>query len=116
MKLANPLSDEAILKELGCRLAQERINRSLTQEQLAHAAGIAKRTLEHIEAGDSVQLVSLVRVLRELALLEALDSLLPEVGPRPMDYLKRKGRVRQRASVPRVKEDPAKPWKWGDEQ
>jgi transcriptional regulator with XRE-family HTH domain len=116
VRLLGAVGDGAVLEELGRRIARRRIDRSWTQAHLAGRAGIGKRTLERIEAGRSTQLVSFVRVLRALDLLDNMDPLIPEAGMRPMDYLKRQGRPRRRASVPRVKEGRAAEWKWGDEQ
>jgi len=47
--------------------------------------------------------------------LPGLDRMLPEARPGPMDLLKRKGKVRQRASGRRASSEPKKPWSWGDE-
>src|SRR5262249_34883541 len=113
MKLNLFLNDQALLSELGNRLAQYRIARSATQDDLARRAGLGKRTLERLENGGSVQLSSFIRILRELDLLDALDSLIPEPGPRPMDLLKLGGKTRQRAS--RLRKDQAKPWSWNEE-
>lgn len=115
MKIERQLSDEAVLVELGGRMAQCRLDLQLTQAQVADQAGIAKRTVERIESGQSTQLSSLIRVLRVLDLLDALESLVPEVGPRPLDLLKLKKKVRKRASRKRNQDDQ-KPWQWGDEQ
>jgi DNA-binding XRE family transcriptional regulator len=49
MRINNELSDETILAELGGRLAQRRIARSLSQAALAAESGVAKRTVERIE-------------------------------------------------------------------
>ena len=87
----------------------------LTQAAVAEQAGIAKRTLERMEAGHSSQLTSLVRVLRVLDAVPGLDSMLPEAGPRPMDLLKRKGKVRQRASGRRAARPAGKSWSWDDD-
>jgi transcriptional regulator with XRE-family HTH domain len=122
MKLDETLTDEAVLAELGDRLARLRIGRGLTQAQLADEAGVGKRTVERAEAGHSVQLVTLVRLLRVLGLMGALDQLMPEPGPTPMERLKEKttGRGRQRASGRRAPSAPkartgGKAWTWGDE-
>ena len=85
-------------------------------ETLARKAGIGKRTLERIESGYSVQLVSLVRIFRELDLLGVLESLLPQSGPRPLDILKLQGKVRKRASHASARERDTSKWTWGDEQ
>lgn len=115
MKISNLLADEAILAELGERLARRRLELQLTQAAVAEQAGVAKRTLERIESGASAQMSSLIRILRVLDGLPGLDSLLPETGPRPMDLLKRKGKVRQRASRGRSPSPAQKPWSWDDE-
>jgi transcriptional regulator with XRE-family HTH domain len=114
MKITNLLSNDAVLDELGARLARRRLDLQLTQAAVAEQAGVAKRTLERIEAGASAQLSTLIRVLRVLDALPGLDALVPEAGPRPMDLLKRGGKVRQRA--PHHRSAPAeKPWSWDDE-
>lgn len=119
MKINNELSDQTILVELGGRLAQRRIARSLSQAALAAESGVAKRTVERVEAGESVQLVTLVRLCRVLDLMDGLDQWLPETGPSPMALLKENqaGKGRQRASshraVPVIKPG-GKPWTWGD--
>jgi transcriptional regulator with XRE-family HTH domain len=115
MKISNLLIDDAILDELGARIASRRLELRLTQAELAEQAGIAKRTLERIEAGNSAQLSSLVRVLRVLEALPGLEGLIPAAGPRPMDQLKRKGKVRQRAPGRRASEQLGKPWSWDDD-
>jgi transcriptional regulator with XRE-family HTH domain len=113
MRISDLNTDEAVLSELGARLARTRLEQNRSQEQVAAAAGISKRTLERIEAGASVQVPGLLRVLRALGLLERLDGLVPEPLPSPIDQLKREGRRRQRA---RSSRDPEpRPWTWGDE-
>ncbi|GMQ89303.1 MAG: helix-turn-helix domain-containing protein [Gammaproteobacteria bacterium] len=115
MKISKFLADEAVLAEIGERITRRRLDLELTQAAVAEQAGIAKRTLERVEAGHSAQLSSLIRILRVLDGLPGLDRMLPEAGPGPMDLLKRKGKVRQRASGRRVSNQPEKPWSWDDE-
>jgi transcriptional regulator with XRE-family HTH domain len=115
MKISKLLADEAVLAEMGERIASRRLDMELTQAEVAEQAGVAKRTLERIEAGHSAQMSSLIRVLRVLDALPGLDALLPEAGPRPMELLKRKGKARQRASKRRPSTRPEEPWSWGDE-
>lgn len=115
MKISKLLADEAILAELGERVARRRLELQLTQAHVAGQAGIAKRTVERIEAGASAQMSSIIRILRVLDLLPGLDTVIPEAGPRPMDLLKRKGKVRQRASSRGRQERSDEPWSWDDE-
>ncbi|MCA9432114.1 MAG: helix-turn-helix domain-containing protein [Candidatus Omnitrophica bacterium] len=115
MKIERLLSDDAILAEIGERLVRRRLELDLSQATLADQAGVSKRTVGRIEAGESTQLSSIIRVLRVLDLVDRLDALAPESGPRPMDLLKLKGKERQRVS--RKKKPPAdQPWRWGDEE
>ena len=109
------MSDEAILQELGQRLARRRVELNLTQAQLAEQAGVGKRTVERIEAGESTQLSTLIRIFRVLGLLDALDAMIPEPGPSPLDLLKLKGKERQRASSKKRGEQAEEGWSWGDE-
>lgn len=117
MQIRNSNTDEAVLEELGRRLARTRLERNLTQAQLAHEAGLAPLTVLRLERGEAVRLPSLVRVLRVLGLLEALDRLIPEPTPSPIELVKLQGRRRQRASgahaTPRKASEGA--WRWGDE-
>jgi transcriptional regulator with XRE-family HTH domain len=115
MQITKLLSDEAILAELGSRIGQHRVDQSLTQAELASQAGVSKRTVERIEAGASTQLSSLIRVLRVLELLPNFERAIPAAGPRPMDLLKRKGKVRQRASGVKSAGGDAEPWSWAEE-
>ncbi|MCB1841736.1 MAG: helix-turn-helix transcriptional regulator [Halioglobus sp.] len=115
MKISKELTDESILAEIGKRIARRRLDLQLTQAVVAEQAGIAKRTLERMEAGHSSQLSSLIRVLRVLDAMPGLEALVPEASPRPMELLKRKGRQRQRASRPRVGQGPPDPWQWKDD-
>ncbi len=114
MRITKLLTDDAVLAELGARIAGRRVELQLTQAAVAEQAGIAKRTLERMEAGQTSQLATLVRVLRVLDATSGLDNLIPESGPRPMDLLKRKGKVRQRATGRRATKATGKPWRWDE--
>ena len=107
------MTDEALLQELGRRIAQQRLDRNLSQAQLAEQAGISKRTLERLEAGASATQLSLfLRVLRQLDLLERLDLLIPEPQPSPLALLELQKAGRQRASRRRIAK-PTSTWTWG---
>ncbi len=114
MKISNELVDNAVLAELGVRMTHRRVEAGYTQEELARESGVSKRTVERLEAGSSVQLTSLVRVLRTLSLLGGLDALLPPATPGPMDLL-RHGKPRRRVRTGKRARSSRKPWQWGDE-
>ncbi len=115
MKISKNLTDEAVLVEIGGRVARSRLDLQLTQADVAEQAGVAKRTVERIEAGASAQMSSMIRILRVLDLLSGLNRMIPEAGPRPMDLLKRKGKIRQRASKRSGSNQSDKPWCWDDD-
>ena len=114
MKIDASSPDDAVLRELGARLAAARLAANLTQSELAAAAGISKRTLERLETGQvATQLSGLIRVCRALGLLGRLDAWLPAATRGPLAELEQQGRNRQRASA-RRRQKAAKPWTWGD--
>ncbi len=112
MQIDKVMSDDAILAELGGRLARRRIDLQLTQAALAHEAGVSKRTVERIESGASAQMVSIIRICRVLDLMPGLDQIAPQAGPRPMDMIKIKGKVRKRASSSRNRRAADDEWTW----
>jgi len=115
MKISSNLTDQAILQELGGRLAAARIERKLTQAALAEQAGVAKRTVERLESGEvATRLSGFLRVSRVLGLLERFEALLPEPMPGPMAQLKQQGRKRQRATGGNAAPGEKKKWTWGE--
>lgn len=109
------LADHSLLQAVGQRINQQRLQRNLSQAELAGNSGVSKRTVERIEAGDSIQLSNFMRILRALDLLDGLDLLVPESLPSPIEQLKLRGRQRQRASSVREPEPAAKAWTWKDD-
>ena len=110
------LTDDAVLTLLGGRLAQVRLSRDVTQQQLAAEAGVGKTVVERLENGKSITLANVVRVLRALDLLDELLNVVPESRLRPAELVEREGRRRQRASRARLRESKqAAPFVWGDQ-
>ena len=114
MKISNTQSDESVLRDIGARLARQRLERNLTQAEIAREAGLAPRTVTRIEAGGTATVASLVRILRALGVLESLNQFLPEPGPSPIEELARRGKQRRRASNPRKPAQPKGDWTWSD--
>ena len=116
MKITKQTTDEAVLRELGGRLAQVRLERNLTQAQLAAQAGVSKRTVERLESGGvATRLSGFICVCRVLEVIERFDVLVPEPVPSPIEQLKLRGRKRQRASAKGKSKAPSRRWQWGDE-
>jgi len=115
MKIDNMLTDEAILAEVGVRIAKRRLEFELTQAALATEAGIGKRTLERVEAGEAAQLSTIIRIFRVLNLLSNLNQMLPESRPGPIEVMERRVKVRQRASSTGKRPGKEQPWTWDDD-
>jgi transcriptional regulator with XRE-family HTH domain len=94
-------TDLEILAELGRRLRRLRLQQNVTQGDLAVEAGISPRTVRNVEQGEDVQLSTVIRMLRSLGRLDALDAFLPAPGVSPMELLRTGGRQRRRARKPR---------------
>jgi len=106
MHINEVLTDDATLAELGRRLEQQRLNRNLTQQELADLAGVGRATLQRLEGGRSVQATSMIRVLRALNLLAGLDAVVPASEISPIAELERERRRRRRAGRPRRRHTP----------
>jgi transcriptional regulator with XRE-family HTH domain len=116
MKITKQATDAAILTELGGRLTRVRLERNLTQAQLAEEAGVSKRTVQRLESGGvSPQLSGFIRVCRVLDLIEYFDLLVPEPLPSPVEQLKLGGKRRKRASKTKTAQPSPKKWQWGNE-
>ncbi len=90
-----------VLREIGERLRTLRLQQNLRTTDLADASGVSERTVRRAEAGEPVSTENLVRILRGLGRLQALDAFLPPppLSPRQIDRMG--GKVRERASGPR---------------
>jgi transcriptional regulator with XRE-family HTH domain len=139
MYLDELMTDGAVLSELGRRLARHRIERNWTQAELAAEAGVGHATVQRAERGDSVQMTSMIKLLRTLELLGGLDLAVPESIELPIARLERErrklrrrasgrarardsdrgpGRARPAAELPESgesAESDERPWTWGDE-
>ena len=92
------LTTQDILIEIGARIRRERLNRNLKMETVASRAGFSVIVLSRLENGSGCTLANLVKTLRVLGLLDHLDAFLPDPGISPMELLKLRGKVRQKAS------------------
>ncbi|MBU1086533.1 MAG: helix-turn-helix transcriptional regulator [Candidatus Omnitrophica bacterium] len=109
--ILNEMSDKAILKEMGLRIARNRLNRNMTQKVLAFESGVSKPTIQRAEAGVSIQVDKLIRILRALNLVKNIESLVPELPSSPLQQIKLKGKARQRA-FSKSKDNKQDDWSW----
>jgi DNA-binding XRE family transcriptional regulator len=92
------ISDQHIINEITNRVKQQRLNLNMTQSELAKKAGLHVQTIKNFELGKSTKLKTFIQILRVFGALNSLDKLLPETGISPVELLKLKGKVRERAS------------------
>ena len=105
------MTDKGIAQEIGSRIKSLRLRRNLTQEQVSTAAALSLNTIKTIESGKG-KLSTIIAVLRELWMLEALDSFIPEATISPLHLAKQQGKKRQRASGSRIKSNTEKDTEW----
>ncbi|MCX6867087.1 MAG: helix-turn-helix transcriptional regulator [Verrucomicrobia bacterium] len=115
MKITSQMTDGALLKLIGERLARQRLTLNLTQGQLAEQAGLGLRTVQRLELGlAATHLWGFVRVCRVLGLVERFDALIPEATTSPITQLKLQGRQRQRATGRKTATVEPQQWTWGE--
>lgn len=78
------LSDTELLREFGNRIRLARIERKMTQQMLADRAGLNRSTIRDLENGRSINMLSLMQLLRSLEVLDRLDLLLPGSSQSPI--------------------------------
>ncbi len=83
-------TNEEILKKLITKLTNKRKQLKLSQKELAQKAGISFRTVQTIEAGNNLSLLSLIAILRALGELRLLNSFLQEEPVSPKSIHKAK--------------------------
>ncbi|MEM7315494.1 MAG: helix-turn-helix transcriptional regulator [Planctomycetota bacterium] len=109
------LNAEQIETQLSKRLESIRLDRNITQAELAREAGVSTRTIRRMEKGEGTSLVTFIRVLKALGLDDRLDAMLPPQDIQPLQRVNKAMKVRERASGKRKKKDDNAPWQWGDE-
>ncbi|MCB2230740.1 helix-turn-helix domain-containing protein [bacterium] len=96
------MSDPAVVVELGHLVQQMRLNRNLTQEQLAEMSGLNRVTISRFEGGQAASLLTLIQILRALDKLDILDTFREEAEISPLQLLSLKKKERKRASGTRL--------------
>lgn len=78
----NTMNNNEIILSLCARIKETRISLSLTQQQLADRALVGIATVKRIEKGGSLNLDTLISILRALNKLQNLDAILFEAEMR----------------------------------
>lgn len=80
------LSDAMILKRIGDKVKSARLKQNITQKSLSEAANVSLSTLKNMEGGEIRSVDALLRILRTLGLLDALQSFVDEDQLSPREY------------------------------
>lgn len=91
------MTNNALVAEIGQRVQNRRLNLNISQEELAKVSGVSRTAICHLEAGNSVTLLSLLGILRGLDCLGEFESFLPPDQISPIQLAKLEGKVRQRS-------------------
>ncbi len=91
------MTDQAIAAEIGRRIDQLRLERNMTQQELADAVGLSRVSYARLVSGQA-KFSNVIAVLRALDQLHLLETFVPEEVFSPIEQLKMKGRQRQRAT------------------
>lgn len=90
-------SASALAEEIGQRLKQARLNRDLTQTEVAERAGVARKSVLNAEKG-KVPFDVFIAIMVALDLTEKLELFLPRQEISPIQLAKLQGKQRRRAS------------------
>ena len=96
------MSDPAVVDEIGRFVRQMRLNRNLTQQQLATMSGMNRVTISRLERGQVSTLLTLVQILRALEKLDLLNIFYEEAEISPLQLLSLRSKQRKRASGTRL--------------
>lgn len=86
---------------LGGHLKKLRLSRNINQETLAVRAGISRRALQNLEAGQGSNITTLLSVVRALGREDWLPLLAPTATINPLTMVRAR-RERMRAASPRA--------------
>ena len=91
------MTDQSIATEIGRRIEQMRLEKNLTQQQIADEIGLSRVSYRKLVEGGG-KFENIIAVLRVLGRLDLVEQFIPEVTFSPMEQLKLKGKQRKRAS------------------
>lgn len=97
------LTDNAIIEVLCKSMKQMRLNKNISQEELAQKSGVNRVTISRMETGKAINLLTLVQLLRALQQLDLLGYLNIEPEISPMLLMEQQQKLRKKASSPRTK-------------
>src|SRR5690554_3448351 len=92
------MSDKALVEYIGAFVKHHRLRQNKTQASLATEANISRSTLSLLERGETVNMATLIQVLRVLNQLQVMDVFTVHESISPLALAKLKKEQRSRAS------------------
>lgn len=101
------LTDNMIISKIGENIKRMRLDRNVSQKELAISSGVSISSVAAIERGESVSLKTLIPLLRTLNSLYMLSDFLKDYEISPIAYAKQldSQKTRKRASATRINND-----------
>jgi transcriptional regulator with XRE-family HTH domain len=108
------MADPEIVREICRSIKQIRINKNISQQEIADTAGLDRTTISRMESGRAVNLLTLVQVLRALDRLDLFDVFKTQEVVSPIKLLKEQEKKRKRAGKSEnvVREVPKEDYNW----
>lgn len=94
------MTNNTIAQEIGHRIEQLRLEKNITQQQLADEIGLSRVSYRKLEQG-AAKFENIIATLRVLGRIDLVEKFVPETTFSPMAQLKLKGKRPQRASSAR---------------
>jgi transcriptional regulator with XRE-family HTH domain len=106
------LSDDALMRQIGLFIRHQRMQRNLTQDELAVSSGISRSTLSLLERGETVTVPTLLQVLRVLDQLQVMNffEIVESISPLALAKLQKQKRQRARRTVDKTSDKPQTDW------
>lgn len=90
------LADPEVIKKIGDKIKEYRLEMDMAQKDLAKKAGLSLATVQKIERGGGGTIANLVRVLRVTGRLQALEPFMEERRITPLEYSRMMGKTHTR--------------------
>lgn len=91
------MTDQAVAAEIGRRIDQMRLERNMTQQEVADAVGLSRVSYAKLVSGQA-KFSNVIAVLRALDQLHLVEQFVPDTVFSPIEQLKMQGRQRKRAT------------------
>ena len=99
------LADNMILSKIGEFIRRQRLERNVSQKELAVIAGVSISSVAALERGENISLKTLIPLLRALGALHMLADFLKESEISPIAYAKQLENQKSRKRASATKND-----------